>query len=83
MKEVFTGRKQYDTLLHTENVATDMLTNITLYFATFLSQLQTDGIVIVKTKQAILVAIYKAPLQAAETTPIVEGLADYLISVGY
>jgi len=43
----------------------------------------TDGIVIVKTKQAILVAIYKAPLQAAETTPIVEGLADYLISVGY
>jgi len=42
-----------------------------------------DGIVIVKTKQALLVAVYKAPLQAPETTPIVEGLADYLISVGY
>ncbi|KDR79248.1 hypothetical protein GALMADRAFT_223484 [Galerina marginata CBS 339.88] len=42
-----------------------------------------DGAVIVKTKQAILVAEYNAPIQAAETTPIVEGLADYLISVGY
>ncbi|KAK0489312.1 profilin [Armillaria novae-zelandiae] len=42
-----------------------------------------DGIVIVKTKQAILVAEYIAPIQAAEATPIVEGLADYLISVGY
>ena len=38
---------------------------------------------IVKTKQAILVAVYQAPIQAAEATPIVEGLADYLISVGY
>ncbi|KAK0466815.1 profilin [Desarmillaria tabescens] len=42
-----------------------------------------DGIVIVKTKQAILVAEYVAPIQAPEATPIVEGLADYLISVGY
>ncbi|KAK0202440.1 profilin [Desarmillaria ectypa] len=42
-----------------------------------------DGIVIVKTKQAILVAEYIAPIQAPEATPIVEGLADYLISVGY
>ncbi|KAK0188519.1 profilin [Armillaria mellea] len=42
-----------------------------------------DGIVIVKTKQAILVAEYVAPTQAPEATPIVEGLADYLISVGY
>jgi hypothetical protein len=48
-----------------------------------LSKLQADGIVIVKTKQAILVAIYEAPLQAPEATPIVEGLADYLISVQY
>jgi profilin len=39
--------------------------------------------VIVKTKQAILVGLYEAPLQAPETTPVVEGLADYLISVGY
>ncbi|GBE84627.1 Profilin [Sparassis crispa] len=42
-----------------------------------------DGCVIVKTKQAILVAEYTAPTQAPETTPVVEGLADYLISVGY
>ncbi|PBK99871.1 profilin [Armillaria gallica] len=42
-----------------------------------------DGIVIVKTKQAILVAEYVAPTQAPEATPIVEGLADYLINVGY
>ncbi|KAL1747154.1 profilin [Schizophyllum fasciatum] len=42
-----------------------------------------DGAVIVKTKQAILVAEYVAPIQAPEATPVVEGLADYLISVGY
>jgi profilin len=39
--------------------------------------------VLVKTKQAILVAEYVAPAQAAEATPVVEKLADYLISVGY
>ncbi|CAL1711119.1 unnamed protein product [Somion occarium] len=44
---------------------------------------QADGTIIVKTKQAILVAEYDAPIQAPEATPIVEGLADYLISVGY
>jgi len=43
----------------------------------------SDGVVIVKTKQAVLVAEYIAPTQAAEATPVVEGLADYLISVGY
>jgi len=42
-----------------------------------------DGAVLVKTKQAVLVAEYIAPTQAAEATPVVEGLADYLISVGY
>ncbi|KAJ3563980.1 hypothetical protein NP233_g8591 [Leucocoprinus birnbaumii] len=44
---------------------------------------QADGIVIVKTKQAILVAVYLAPIQAAEATPVVEKLADYLIGVNY
>ncbi|KAG6878555.1 hypothetical protein C0992_007917 [Termitomyces sp. T32_za158] len=44
---------------------------------------QADGIVVVKTTQAILIAEYDQPLQAAETTPVVEKLADYLISVGY
>ena len=44
---------------------------------------QADGCVIVKTKQAIIVAEYTAPTQAAEATKIVEGLGDYLTSVGY
>jgi len=44
---------------------------------------QADGVVIVKTKQAVLVAEYVAPKQAPEVTPTVENLADYLISVGY
>ncbi|KAI0300563.1 profilin [Multifurca ochricompacta] len=43
----------------------------------------TDGAVLVKTTQAVLVAEYIAPLQAGEATPEVEKLADYLISVGY
>jgi len=42
-----------------------------------------DGCILVKTKQAVLVAEYTAPIQAAEATPVVEGLADYLIGVGY
>ncbi|KAF9077498.1 profilin [Rhodocollybia butyracea] len=42
-----------------------------------------DGVVVVKTKQAILVCVYTAPIQAGETTTVVEGLADYLIGVGY
>ncbi|OSX62169.1 hypothetical protein POSPLADRAFT_1039961 [Postia placenta MAD-698-R-SB12] len=44
---------------------------------------QADGCVLVKTKQAVLVTEYVAPLQAPESTPIVENLADYLIGVGY
>ncbi|KAI0366020.1 profilin [Pilatotrama ljubarskyi] len=44
---------------------------------------QADGCIIVKTKQAVLVAEYAAPVQAPEATPIVENLADYLIGVGY
>jgi len=42
-----------------------------------------DGCLLVKTKQAILIAVYNSPIQAPEVTPIVEGLADYLIGVGY
>jgi profilin len=45
--------------------------------------LQGDGACLVKTKQAVLVAEYVAPIQAGEATPVVEGLADYLIGVGY
>ncbi|TFK50508.1 profilin [Heliocybe sulcata] len=42
-----------------------------------------DGCVVVKTKQAVIVAEYAAPIQAGEATTVVEGLADYLIGVGY
>ncbi|KDQ55527.1 hypothetical protein JAAARDRAFT_37543 [Jaapia argillacea MUCL 33604] len=42
-----------------------------------------DGIVIVKTVQAVLVAVYNAPIQGQECISVVESLADYLISVGY
>ncbi|KAH9975409.1 profilin [Lactifluus volemus] len=42
-----------------------------------------DGAILVKTKQAVLVAEYAGPVQAGEATPVVENLADYLINVGY
>ncbi|KAF7313910.1 Profilin [Mycena chlorophos] len=42
-----------------------------------------DGYTIVKTKQAVLVAEYVAPTQAAEAGPVVESLGDYLVGVGY
>ncbi|GAA5866267.1 hypothetical protein JCM8547_007222 [Rhodosporidiobolus lusitaniae] len=42
-----------------------------------------DGIIVVKTKQAILVAEYAHPTMPGEATKIVEDLADYLIGVGY
>ncbi|GAA6020812.1 hypothetical protein JCM8202_005452 [Rhodotorula sphaerocarpa] len=44
---------------------------------------QADGIIVVKTKQAILVAEYGHPTQPGEATKITEELADYLIGVGY
>jgi hypothetical protein len=37
----------------------------------------------VKTKQAILIGVYDEPVQPGEATKVVEGLADYLISVNY
>lgn len=42
-----------------------------------------QGIVAVKTKQAIVIAHYPSGVQAPEATSVVEKLADYLISVGY
>jgi len=42
-----------------------------------------DGIILTKTNQAVLLGEYKAPVQAGEATVIVEGLADYLLGVGY
>lgn len=42
-----------------------------------------DGICLVKTNQAVLIATYSSPLLPGDANKVVEGLADYLISVGY
>ncbi|KAI9348827.1 profilin [Pilaira anomala] len=41
------------------------------------------GVCIVKTTQAILVALYDDKIQPGACTKVVEDLADYLISVSY
>ena len=41
------------------------------------------GIIVVKTVKTFIVAEYAPPIQAAEATPVVEGVADYLISTSY
>ncbi|KAI9496165.1 profilin [Zychaea mexicana] len=43
----------------------------------------SDGVCIVKTGQTMLVGLYKEGIQPGQCTKVVEGLADYLISVGY
>jgi profilin len=42
-----------------------------------------DGAVLVKTTQAVLLGIYKAPLQASPATVTVEKLGDYLVNAGF
>ncbi|KAI8066547.1 profilin [Gongronella butleri] len=42
-----------------------------------------DGACAVKTGQAILIGVYKEGIQPGSCTKVVEGLADYLISVGF
>lgn len=42
-----------------------------------------EGVVIVKTKQAILIAHYGEAMIAGNSTTTVESLADYLIKLGY
>ena len=42
-----------------------------------------EGVVIVKTQQAILVAHYPETTQPGAAANTVEQLADYLVSVGY
>jgi len=44
---------------------------------------QGDGVCIVRTNQAVLIGAYASPLLPGDANKIVEGLADYLISVGY
>ncbi|KAL8283939.1 hypothetical protein RQP46_005371 [Phenoliferia psychrophenolica] len=41
------------------------------------------GILCVKTKQAVLVAEYPEGVAPSDATVVVEGLADYLLGVGY
>ncbi|KAJ3055736.1 profilin, required for normal timing of actin polymerization in response to thermal stress [Rhizophlyctis rosea] len=43
----------------------------------------SGGVVTVKTKQCVLIGAYEEPIQPGEATKVVEGLADYLIGVGY
>lgn len=42
-----------------------------------------EGIIIVKTKQALVVAHYPENVQPGSATTTVESLADYLINQGY
>lgn len=42
-----------------------------------------QGIIAVKTKQAIVIAHYPSGVQAQDATAVVEKLADYLITSGY
>ncbi|KAJ1018861.1 hypothetical protein NDA16_004665 [Ustilago loliicola] len=42
-----------------------------------------DGLVAVKTNQAVLVCVYLAPIVPGEANKVAEGLGDYLVSVGY
>lgn len=44
---------------------------------------EAEGIIAVRTKQAILLAHYPAGIVAEGATAVVEKLADYLISVNY
>lgn len=50
---------------------------------TNLVQQGRTGIVVVKTKQAVLVAFYGESKVAGNATQTVEALADYLIKLGY
>ncbi|MGW7438492.1 profilin [Streptomyces sp. NPDC054849] len=42
-----------------------------------------DGVVAVKTGQAVVMGAYQAPIQAGEATPVVEQFGEYLRGSGY
>ena len=44
---------------------------------------EAEGIICVRTKQAILIAHYPSGVVAGDATTVVEKLADYLIGLGY
>ncbi|KAG8853824.1 profilin, required for normal timing of actin polymerization in response to thermal stress [Tulasnella sp. 330] len=74
-----------NTLVNPENALTTGLRIAgTKYFALqgdkehFYGKQGANGVVIVKTNLAVLVCVYQAPIQAAEATPVVHSVADYL-----
>ncbi|CAO1620070.1 unnamed protein product [Sympodiomycopsis kandeliae] len=42
-----------------------------------------DGVILVKTNQAVLVGQYSSPILPGQATKVVEQLGDYLVGVGY
>lgn len=69
--------------LFSTSVIRDQLKCLPLHHC-FLSPFsQADGLVIVKTNQAVLVCQYSSPIVPGEATKVVESLADYLIGTGY
>ncbi|EHK97432.1 Profilin (actin-binding protein) [Glarea lozoyensis ATCC 20868] len=84
MKEVVAGLTQPDNLyangLHVagERFVLTKAEDRSLY-----ARKGKEGVVIVKTTQAILVAHYNETQQSGNTVTVVEQLADYLISTGY
>jgi hypothetical protein len=68
-------------ILGSLNVPLYPLSRILLLILNF--QQGRDGIVIVKTKQAILIGQYVDPMIAGNAATTVEQLADYLIKTGY
>ena len=43
----------------------------------------SGGAIVVKTGKAVIIAVYDDKIQPGVSAKIVEGLADYLIGVGY
>jgi len=70
-------------VIHGRMQASSATSLSTVMLISFSTCTQLNGCTIVKTKQAILVTEYDAPIQAAESFPIVYELANYLKSVGY
>lgn len=46
-------------------------------------KLDQDGLIAVRTNQAILIAHYSQPVSAGEAIKVAEAMADYLISVNF
>jgi len=85
LKEVISGLQQktdnlYASGLHVGGVKyfLTLATDRSLY-----GRAGKDGVVIVKTKQAILIGHYNERMIAGNSAKVIEDLADYLIKTGY